>query len=267
MSLKDILFQFLTLFSFGCFIALIFIPAETIGYKFFSTQALFSIFTLAGALSVHFYRIIVLKSAIPLFSYVYISILVILILYYVFIIKHRFLYSWCFLIVNGILCLIGLYAHSFFLMGDVSSLFQFMFTLSSFASVSLIGCVFTAMMLCHWFFVFHKLPIKYLKRMSHLFTYAVIFKILSVGVVLWLWKLGHLNSFGQVFPLDNNLTLLYLRFGIGLFIPLILSFGSDITIKIPANHSAIGILYLAVILVFMGEVLGQYLTLIHQIPL
>ncbi|MBI2026542.1 MAG: hypothetical protein HYS98_01840 [Deltaproteobacteria bacterium] len=267
LSFKDILFQFLVLFSFGCFFSLIFLPAQTIGFRFFSSQSLFSMIALGGALILHFYHFFSEDSSLPLFSYVYVVILVGLVIYYFFISSHKFFLAWYSLILSGLLMVVGLYLHGEFLSTSQEAVGRILYFSQAFASVALVGSVFTSMMLCHWFFVFHKLPIKYLKYMGHVFTFSVIFKIFVTGIVFWTWRLGYVSEFGEVFPLEHNLILLYVRFGIGLFIPLVLSFGSEMTIKIPSNHSAIGILYLAVILVFTGEVLGQYLTLIHQIPL
>ncbi|MBI2608346.1 MAG: hypothetical protein HYW47_01970 [Deltaproteobacteria bacterium] len=267
LSLHDIFFQFTVLFGVGIFLLLIPLPVKFIGEKFFESQTWFAVGCLSLGLLGRFYQFISQHRELPFYLFLYVLVVGLSFLYVRFLRETQFQSAKVVLFLQAVLIIVGLYFHA----GDLSrNRFYFenigiftQFLMSSF----LLGSVFTSMMLCHWFFMNHKLPIKYLKRMSQIFTFSLIAKIFFTGVVLWVWKIYFSDDFSRLVAFEGGFIYLMMRFILGLLFPLILAFGTEVTIKLPTNHAAIGILYVAVIFIFMGEVLGQYLSLIQRIPL
>lgn len=267
LSLQDILFQFAVLFSVGNLCLLLFLPPDHIGPKFFISQYWMIVGSLFLGCTVRFYELLMQGESIPLYVFLY-TVLLFLVLALIYLTKkHSFKLAFFLLVLTNGLALISLYLHGVDLSRGRFSLEDITYFVQLFVSAFLLGAVFTAMMLCHWFFMFRKLPVKFLKRISHLLTTSLILKVFLIGVVIWVWKIYFPEDFTKLMSFDDKFMFLAVRFLIGLFFPLILAFGTEVTIKIPANHSAIGILYVAVIFIFMGEVLGQYLSLILSIPL
>ena len=265
-SFKDILFQFVILFSLGNIIVLLFYRANTIGAKYFNTQTAFFIGGLLIGILVRLYQWSADGRPFDNSLYLYLLIFVLACAYWLLVNRQFFHLASIMLFLKIAIVFVALYFQAQEVTQNRLSIEVWLYYFHYLNSAILIGSVFTAMMLCHWFFVFHKLPIKYLKRLSHVFTFSLIFKTVLVGIVLWVWRLYLVGDYAHLLSAPLNVIFVVLRFGVGLLIPLFLAFGSEVTIKLPAVHSAIGLLYLAVIFVFAGEVLGQYISLIFQIP-
>jgi len=267
LSLHDIFFQFTVLFGAGIFLLLIPLPVKYIGEKFFESQVWFAVACLSIGLLGRFYQFISQQRELPVYLFVYVVIVGLSFLYVHFLREIHFEKAKLVLSLQALLIGVGLYFHALdfsanrFYFENISIFVQFL------TSSFLLGSVFTSMMLCHWFFMNHKLPLKYLKRISHVFTFSLIAKIFFTGIILWMWKFYFPSDFTRLTAFEGGFVYLMLRFVLGLLLPLVLAFGTEVTIKLPTNHSAIGILYVAVIFIFMGEVLGQYLSLLQRIPL
>jgi len=126
-------------------------------------------------------------------------------------------------------------------------------------SVALLGSVNLAMMLGHWYLVVRGMPIDPLKRLTHATLAATIARLLVVVaafVVPGTWYAIGLRQ-GIFF---------WMRAGWGLMAPLLLYPMVWGTVKIRSTMAATGILYVDVVAVVIGEVLGAWLSAIVHLP-
>jgi hypothetical protein len=128
------------------------------------------------------------------------------------------------------------------------------------SSVALLGSVNLAMTLGHWYLVVRGMPIDPLKRLSMATLYATIAKIAVVVIAI---------VAGGVFRevAIRHGIFFWMRAGWGLVGPLILFPMVWGTVKIRSTMAATGILYVEVVAVVIGEVLGAWLATLVRLPL
>lgn len=144
---------------------------------------------------------------------------------------------------------------------------QLMWTLNTgiFASAFLLGTVTMAMMIGHWYLVIPGLAIKWLKGACLAYGGAVVLKALAVTLSLIIGVLS--NPFGMQGFLDlfrtDMLTLLFfaVRVVVGLVIPAAFCVMAYRAAAIRSTQSSTGILFPAMIVVFLGEMIGTYLII------
>ena len=125
------------------------------------------------------------------------------------------------------------------------------------ASIALLGSVNLAMTLGHWYLVVRGMPIDPLKRLSIATLVAAIVKI---GVVI--------VAIAAAWPVHAATDIFFwMRCGWGLLGPLALFPMVWGTVKIRSTMAATGILYVDVVAVIIGEVLGGWLSALSRIPL
>lgn len=138
--------------------------------------------------------------------------------------------------------------------------------LSFASSAFLLGSVMTAMITGHWYLVNHRLTIQPLKIASLLFLAATVLRVLFVLVVM------SANAFAESAAAMNLLSLsgagmiFWARVAIGLVGPLIFGIMIYETVKLRSTQSATGILYAAVVMVFIGEAFSKFLWYFTGIP-
>jgi len=127
-------------------------------------------------------------------------------------------------------------------------------------SVALLGSVNLAMTLGHWYLVVRGMPIDSLKRLSMATLWATIAKLLVVAVAI---------TAGGVFReiAIRQGIFFWMRAGWGLAGPLLLFPMVWGTVKIRSTMAATGILYVDVVAVVIGEVLGAWLSTLARLPL
>lgn len=124
-------------------------------------------------------------------------------------------------------------------------------------SAWVLGASLIAMTLGHWYLANAALSFDLLQRLTRFFVAGAIAKLVISGVYVVLdaprlWQLTG-EHFDGVFAM--------LRIGAGLIGGLTLALMAHSCAKLRSNQSATGILYVAVILVVIGEVTSLYLTL------
>jgi hypothetical protein len=125
------------------------------------------------------------------------------------------------------------------------------------ASIALLGSVNLAMLLGHWYLVVRGMAIDPLKRLTIATLVATIAKIaLVVVVIIVAWPL----------PVTKDI-FFWMRVGWGLLGPLALYPMVWGTVKIRSTMAATGILYVEVVAVVIGEVLGGWLAALAHLPL
>jgi hypothetical protein len=147
------------------------------------------------------------------------------------------------------------------------TMLQLMWTLLTgiFASALLLGTVTMAMMVGHWYLVIPGLAIKWLKGACLAYGAAIGLKALAVGLSFIIGIQS--NPFGMQGFLDifraDALTLLFflVRIVVGLAIPAAFCVMAYRAAAIRSTQSSTGILFPAMIVVFLGEMIGTYLII------
>jgi len=127
----------------------------------------------------------------------------------------------------------------------------------------ILGASLVAMILGHWYLANAALSFDLLLRLTRLFVAAAGIKIAISGVYIAtdaerLWRM-----LGEHF--DGILACV--RIGAGLGGGLTLAVMAHSCAKIRSNQSATGLLYVAVVIVLIGELVSMYLTLERALPL
>ena len=125
----------------------------------------------------------------------------------------------------------------------------------------LLGSVLTAMLLGHWYLNTPSMQLAPLKRLLLLLFAALALRMLICGSSLIL-ELGQAESWGI-----RTWSIISFRWLAGLVGTLVLTLLTWQTLKIPNTQSATGILYAAVILTFLGELVSQLLGVDMHYPL
>jgi hypothetical protein len=127
------------------------------------------------------------------------------------------------------------------------------------ASVALLGSVTLAMLLGHWYLVVRGMAIDPLKRLTILTLVATLLRLVVVVAALALGGAWHEIALRQGI-------FFWMRAGWGLLGPLLLYPMVWGTVKIRSTMAATGILYVDVVAVVIGEVLGGWLSGIAHLP-
>jgi hypothetical protein len=127
------------------------------------------------------------------------------------------------------------------------------------AATALLGSVNLAMTLGHWYLVVRGMPIEPLKRLTIATLFAAIARVLLVVVAI---------AAGGVFHevAVRHGIFFWMRAGWGLAGPLVLYPMVWGTVKIRSTMAATGILYVDVVAVIIGEVLGGWLSAMVRMP-
>lgn len=127
------------------------------------------------------------------------------------------------------------------------------------SSVALLGSVTMAMLLGHWYLVVRGMAIDPLKRLTVATLAATILKIAVVAIAIIAGGAWYEVAIRQGI-------FFWMRAGWGLAGPLLLYPMVWGTVKIRSTMAATGILYVDVVAVVIGEVLGAWLSAIAHVP-
>lgn len=127
------------------------------------------------------------------------------------------------------------------------------------SSIALLGSVNLAMLLGHWYLVVRGMAIDPLKRLTIATLVATILRIAVVAAALLAPAVWHEAALRQGI-------FFWMRAGWGLIGPLALYPMVWGTVKIRSTMAATGILYVDVVAVVIGEVLGGWLSAIVHVP-
>jgi hypothetical protein len=124
-----------------------------------------------------------------------------------------------------------------------------------------LGVVFASMLLGHWYLNAPGMELEPLRRL-------LIVAALAIGIQMIIVGVGLVSESSHRSPLGIDwLLFVTLRWSFGLFFVLGLLWMAWQTLKIPNTQSATGILYVAVIGVFIGELTGLLLSAESAYPL
>jgi hypothetical protein len=122
----------------------------------------------------------------------------------------------------------------------------------------LLGSTIAAMFLGHWYLNTPTMELEPLRKLIVLMAIAVALRAVVCGVGLAL-QLNGLTT--------TELLMTFLRWASGIFGVIVLAVMTWQTLKIPNTQSATGILYVAVIATFLGELTAQLLSASTAYPL
>jgi hypothetical protein len=125
----------------------------------------------------------------------------------------------------------------------------------SLTSAALLGMALSAMLMGHSYLIAPSMSLRPLRSLLLGLFVSLVLRMALAGAGLWFWTAGRSLA---------NLTVvallwLPLRWGLGFALPLVLAVLAWKTLRIPNTQSATGILYIAVVFVFLGELTAQLL--------
>lgn len=143
-------------------------------------------------------------------------------------------------------------------------------SLSLILGALLLGVCYGTMILGHWYLVTPALPFRYLVNASRVFILTAVARAvgLVVTLILFFWFLGTEGKMlaENLISFDQLGLFFLMRIFWGILGPLVLSFMILETAKIRSNQAATGILYVACIFVFIGELFADYLFQMGRFP-
>lgn len=143
-----------------------------------------------------------------------------------------------------------------------------LYPLSFFLSALLLGSVTVGMLIGHWYLIDTGQSIDPFIRAFKFFVTSLIAQTLFLSVLpMALYLLGSRESVSELQRLWNNhFFLLSSRFLAAQLGPLILSYMIWRTLKIPHTMAATGLFYIALLGVFVGEILGRQILALTSLP-
>lgn len=126
-----------------------------------------------------------------------------------------------------------------------------------------VGAVENGMVLGHWYLVTPRLPEAPLREMTGLLVLFTIAQVLLIGLALVLPH-DSVNTSVDTEIISNP--FFWLRMGLGLAFPGLLAWMAYDSTSVRAMQSATGLLYIAMVLVFCGQVVGVALLLGSGVP-
>src|SRR5262245_18340657 len=135
--------------------------------------------------------------------------------------------------------------------------------LNDLTAAAILGSSMTSMLVGHSYLISPGLSIKPLIRQIYSLGIALACRLIVAGLALWFWSADH-----DITNLNDETVLwLPVRWLIGLVGPAVFGFMAYRTARIRSTQSATGILYVVVILVFLGELTSLLLMRNTGLPL
>ena len=148
------------------------------------------------------------------------------------------------------------------------SIETFLYPLSFFLSALLLGSVTVGMLIGHWYLIDTGQSVDPFIRIFRFFFVTLILQMISFLILpSVLFLLGSPNTVLKLRLLwEEHYFLLWTRLLIGQVAPLILSAMIWHTLKIPHTMAATGLFYIALLGVFVGEILGRQILALTSLP-
>ncbi len=136
-------------------------------------------------------------------------------------------------------------------------------------SAAALGLISGAMMFGHWYLIDLGMDVEYLRSFVRLIGIALIADIAAMAVALAVLALfgGHGATAAIAELFENHLTLFAMRIVFGPIASLVLTWMCWQTLKIPQTMAATGLLYIALMSVVVGEMLGRFILFRTALPL
>jgi hypothetical protein len=145
----------------------------------------------------------------------------------------------------------------------------FTYALTAITSALVLGLVSGAMLFGHWYLIDLDMPVDYLRTFIRILGVVLIADLVALGLAIGLpAALGNASAAAAVHDLfAAHAGLLAVRVILGPIATIILVWMCWQTLKIPQTMAATGLLYIAVMSVLVGEMLGRFIMFRTAIPL
>jgi hypothetical protein len=158
-------------------------------------------------------------------------------------------------------------AHGFY-QAPIASIETFVYPISFFLSSLLLGSVTVGMLIGHWYLIDTGQTLDPFVRTYRFFVISL--AVQSAFLLISLTSLYFLGAQDTLVELKNLWThhsnLLMIRISIGYLGPLVLSWMIWRTLLIPHTMAATGLFYIALLGVFVGEILGRQILALTSLP-
>jgi hypothetical protein len=143
------------------------------------------------------------------------------------------------------------------------------YSLTAITSALVLGLVSGAMLFGHWYLIDLEMPVDYLRTFVRLLGIVLIADLVALGLAIAMpATIGDSGAAAAVHDLfTSHLGLLAVRFVLGPVATIVLVWMCWQTLKIPQTMAATGLLYIAVMSVLVGEMLGRFILFRTAIPL
>ena len=141
--------------------------------------------------------------------------------------------------------------------------------LTAITSALVLGLVSGSMLFGHWYLIDLEMPVDYLRTFIRLLGIALVADLAALGLAIGLpAMLGSAGANAAVHDLfASHLGLLAVRLLLGPLTTMVLVWMCWQTLKIPQTMAATGLLYIAVMSVLVGEMLGRFILVRTALPL
>jgi hypothetical protein len=143
------------------------------------------------------------------------------------------------------------------------------YAVTAITSALVLGLVSCAMLFGHWYLIDLEMPVDYLRTFIRLLAIVLVADLIALVLAIGLpAALGSPGARGAVNELlASHLGLLAVRLTLGPITTIVLVWMCWQTLKIPQTMAATGLLYIAVMSVLVGEMLGRFILFRTAIPL
>ena len=143
------------------------------------------------------------------------------------------------------------------------------YALTAITSALVLGLVSGAMLFGHWYLIDLDMPVDYLRTFVRLLGIVLVADLIALGLAIGLPAIvGNASAAAAVHDLfASHSGLLAVRLILGPIATIILVWMCWQTLKIPQTMAATGLLYIAVMSVLVGEMLGRFILFSTAIPL
>lgn len=136
-------------------------------------------------------------------------------------------------------------------------------------SALVLGLVSGAMMFGHWYLIDLGMDVEYLRSFIRIIGIALVADIVAMAVALAVLAIfggpSATSAIAELF--ENHLTLFAMRMVLGPIASIVLAWMCWQTLKIPQTMAATGLLYIALMSVVVGEMLGRFILFRTALPL
>jgi hypothetical protein len=143
------------------------------------------------------------------------------------------------------------------------------YALTAITSSLVLGLVSGAMMFGHWYLIDLEMPIDYLRTFVRVLGGVLVADLVALGLAIGLFALvsvaGGVSPTQELF--NSHLGLLIARLLLGPIVTIVLVWMCWQTLKIPQTMAATGLLYIAIMSVIVGEMLGRFILFRTAVPL
>ena len=142
------------------------------------------------------------------------------------------------------------------------------YALTAVTSSLMLGLVSCAMLFGHWYLIDLEMPVDYIRSFVRILGIVLIADLVALGLAIALPILVGGASAAAVHEMfTSHIGLLTVRILLGPIATIILVWMCWQTLKIPQTMAATGLLYIAVMSVLVGEMLGRFILFRTSVPL